>query len=367
MMNSTYDSYWAEYDGLQKAKHQLLRHYLGGWFPILASWQGRVIYLDCHAGRGKHDTGHEGSPILALKILLDHSHRDRILNDTEVRFIFFEKDQTNFDLLCEEIKTMGVLPPNVVIDPYMSDFEKELRKIIDNLHMRNENLAPSLAFVDPFGFSLSMNLLNDLLEFQCCELLVNFMYRFVDMAIHQPSQEKIMDNLFGCKSWRDLSLIEDSEQRALDTINLFSNQLNTKYATFMYMKGANNLLKYALIHVTNHSRGREKMKEALWRVTPDGSFTAYEKDSPFQPALISVDPDLEPLKNDLWATFKGKKTQYSTIRNWLVDTLYLPKYLHQILRGYRNTGIIPATGYGEKFAFKNDPLFEFPNNRADVS
>ena len=65
-MNSTDESYWSDYTGLQHAKHQLLSKYLGGWFPILASANGRVIYIDCYAGRGRHASGHEGSPILAL-------------------------------------------------------------------------------------------------------------------------------------------------------------------------------------------------------------------------------------------------------------------------------------------------------------
>ena len=60
----------------------------GGWFPILGSWSGRVLYIDCHAGRGRHDAGQEGSPILALRVLLEHSHLNRILNDTEVNFIY---------------------------------------------------------------------------------------------------------------------------------------------------------------------------------------------------------------------------------------------------------------------------------------
>ena len=55
--NATNEKYWSEYTGLQEAKHELLSKYLGGWFPILAFSHGRVIYVDCHAGRGSHKTG----------------------------------------------------------------------------------------------------------------------------------------------------------------------------------------------------------------------------------------------------------------------------------------------------------------------
>ena len=95
-MNYTNEKYWSEYDGLQEAKHQLLRRYLDGWFPILTSVHGRVIYVDCHAGRGIHETGQQGSPILALQRLRDHQLRARILDSTEVQFVFFENDLTRF-------------------------------------------------------------------------------------------------------------------------------------------------------------------------------------------------------------------------------------------------------------------------------
>ena len=94
-MGDTNERYWSEYTGLQEAKHQLLRKYLAGWFPILTSFHGRVIYVDCHAGRGIHETGQQGSPILALQGLLTHQLRTQILDSTEVYFIFFENDPTN--------------------------------------------------------------------------------------------------------------------------------------------------------------------------------------------------------------------------------------------------------------------------------
>ena len=66
---TTDEKYWSSYDGLQLAKHTILKRYLGGWFPKLTSAYDRVLYVDCHAGRGRHNTGQEGSPILGLEDL----------------------------------------------------------------------------------------------------------------------------------------------------------------------------------------------------------------------------------------------------------------------------------------------------------
>jgi three-Cys-motif partner protein len=87
--------YWQEYTNLQHVKHALLRRYLGGWFPILSKWHGRVIYIDCHAGRGLHASGQPGSPLVALKTLITHHHLPRILQSAEVCFLFIERDSTN--------------------------------------------------------------------------------------------------------------------------------------------------------------------------------------------------------------------------------------------------------------------------------
>jgi three-Cys-motif partner protein len=366
-MNATDEKYWAEYDGLQHAKHQLLRKYLGGWFPILSSWSGRVLYLDCHAGRGRHRTGHEGSPILALRLLLEHRQRQRILALTEVRFIFFEIDQTNYNLLLKEINTLGQLPRGVWVDNYHDDYEDVLRRTVDNLGSQSERLAPAFAFVDPYGFKLSMDLLNDLLGFPQCELLINFMYRYVDMAIHNPAQAANMDSLFGCRHWRELIGIEDNEERAEKIIALFSSQLRADFVTHMYMRAKNGVLKYVLLHATNHRRGREVMKGAMWAVTPDGSFTAFERHAPAQLVLIVPDPDLEPLREHLWTCFAGKQVRMKEIYDWLVGELYLKSHLHTILRDYRNRKIVDFSDYGDRFAFNRDPLASFPSERQEGS
>src|SRR5690606_19910537 len=123
--------------------------------------------------------------------------------------------------------------------------------------------------------TLSMDLLNALLRIPQFELLINFMYRYVDMAMRLPAQEHNMDRLFGCEQWRALRANEEPAARAEAIIALFVQQLDADYSTHMYLRGANGALKYVLIHASNHPKGREVMKQALWAVVPDGSFTAF--------------------------------------------------------------------------------------------
>lgn len=159
----TDERYWAQYDGLQNAKHQLLTAYLDRWFPILARWSGRVLYIDCHAGRGRHRTGHEGSPILAMRRLLQHRLLPQILASTEVHFVFFEINPKNYALLGREIATLGPTPAGIDVHIHCEDYASVLRQVCEGLRSQERRLAPSFAFLDPYGFTLSMDLLNGLL------------------------------------------------------------------------------------------------------------------------------------------------------------------------------------------------------------
>ena len=113
MAQDTNPQYWREYTNLQHVKHQLIREYLNGWFPKLGFWSGRIVYLDTHAGRGKHETGERGSPVIAIETLLAHSFRDRILEKSEVHFFLIEHDPENVEAFRKEVEILGKLPERV--------------------------------------------------------------------------------------------------------------------------------------------------------------------------------------------------------------------------------------------------------------
>jgi three-Cys-motif partner protein len=107
MAQDTNAEYWSEYTNLQHVKHELIREYLKGWFPKLGFWSGRIVYLDTHAGRGKHAAGQAGSPVMAIDTLLSHSYRERILEKSEVTFVLIEHDPENVDSLRAEVVALG--------------------------------------------------------------------------------------------------------------------------------------------------------------------------------------------------------------------------------------------------------------------
>jgi three-Cys-motif partner protein len=167
------DKYWAEYSNLQRVKHELIRRYLGGWFAKLGSWAGKVLYLDTHAGRGKHLTGQLGSPLIALDTLLKHSHHHRLLQRCEFVFYFIEKDGENLDKLNAEIASLGAFPVGVRIYPVSGDCFSEVGKLVASLRSTRSAMAPAFVFVDPYGFKIPAALLRDLMTAGRVELLIS--------------------------------------------------------------------------------------------------------------------------------------------------------------------------------------------------
>lgn len=56
------------------AKHAILRRYLSAWLPILShgGFQ-KLAYIDAFSGPGSYVGGEDGSPVIALKAMLEHA------------------------------------------------------------------------------------------------------------------------------------------------------------------------------------------------------------------------------------------------------------------------------------------------------
>jgi three-Cys-motif partner protein len=129
-----------------RAKHQLLDRYLGGRYPILSKWSRRVLYIDGFAGRGRYNDGSEGSPLVALRRLLDHRHLPAMQN-TEFVFMFIEHDKSNAESLQAEIDGLKARyspwPPNIRESVRHSTFEAEMHSTVSR---PSRDCLASLAF-----------------------------------------------------------------------------------------------------------------------------------------------------------------------------------------------------------------------------
>jgi three-Cys-motif partner protein len=313
-----------------KAKHELLRHYLGAWFPILSSsGRQRIVFLDGFAGPGIYKGGEPGSPIIALDVLLSHPHFSRWR--TEFVFLFLEPHKQRYQSLLTELERhqqrQGGWPANVRVQTGDMTFEQGAESILTTLDQQRKSLAPTFAFVDPFGFSEApLNLLCRLLAFDTCEVLFTFMFDYVNRFITQEKVSDHLNKLFGTDEYRRAAGLSGEPRRTF-LHDLYQRQLRT-HCEFTYVKsfemiGYNGHTGYYLFHGTRSLTGLSRMKDAMWKVDPGGGFRFSDRLAG-QDVLFRDDAvDVGPLRRALLQRFTGQVTAVAEINHFvLVDTPY---------------------------------------------
>jgi three-Cys-motif partner protein len=281
MTMSTADTnpeYWGEHSKLQQVKHALIRNYLNGWFPKMVlgpTGCGRLLYIDTHAGRGKHLNGKLGSPLVALTTLLDHQSRDKLLQKAEVRFYFIERDAANVAALNQELAAHA-LPSRVFATAEHGDSFQIIEDAITTFEKDGKHLAPGFICVDPYGFRLPGYLLQKLLSYPKVELFVNVIWRELDMAIQRARVDSAsslavtLNSVFDGDNWRKIDAA-DADARADQCADLFRRLTGAKWGTHIRMVD-NGRIRYFLLHLTKSDAGRDLMKECIWMACPDGGY-----------------------------------------------------------------------------------------------
>src|SRR5882724_7175100 len=123
-----------------------------------------------------------GSPIIALQAFLQHAYRARIT--AELIYVFIEEDGRRFARLEEEVGNLGALPGQVKIDVRRGAYEEVFGTVLADIERRGARLAPTFAFIDPFGYSdTSMKLSGRFLQFDRCEVLVYFPLSYLNRFV----------------------------------------------------------------------------------------------------------------------------------------------------------------------------------------
>ncbi len=286
-----------------RGKHEVLRHYLGAWFPILGFTQGRIVFIDGFAGPGQYAGGEEGSPLIALQVLRQHSAKF----EAEVKFGFIEKDRERADHLQKLIDGVKPsLPASCEVDVLPGAFDETMTSVLDELDAQGKQLAPAFVMVDPFGVSdTPMAVIKRILRGDKTEVYVSFMYRDINRFKATPEFERPLTDLFGTDEWRKGIDLEGEAKKDF-FYGLYESQLRKA--------GANNVLHfdlyeanqlvYAIFFATRHWLGADRMKRAIWRVAPFGDFAF--RGTRLKQLTLGLDVDCRPLRKALQDRFKGK-------------------------------------------------------------
>jgi len=282
------------------AKHAILQCYLEAWFPILASRHDRLIYLDGFAGPGRYSKGEDGSPVIALKVAANHQAELR----SQLVFIFVEElmDRAAW-LRDKEIPALN-LPQNFFVRVYQERFAQVLTSALDDLDAKGLTMAPTFAFIDPFGVSgLPFQLIRRLLKRPRCEAFITFMTSTVQRFVTELPEQ--VNELVGDPSAAEK--IRTARDRVATARELYERSLllAARHVRFFQMRDTNDRPIYDLFFATNSDKGHEKMKEAMWKVDATGSFKFSDGLDPDQTVLFSADPG-PGVAGRLWNEFRGR-------------------------------------------------------------
>lgn len=312
------------------AKHEILRRYLDAWAPIMSHWAGRFVYIDGFAGPGEYSGGEEGSPIIAIKSISGNKN----IKHAGIICLFIEADKARYQHLEELVGEIGK-PSFLKVKCYCGKFDETLSDILDYIDKQKETLAPTFAFIDPFGVSHTpFAVIKRLLTNRNCEVLITFMYDELNRFFIDETQREIMDGLFGSDRWQQaISIPSKGREEFLQS--LYKEQLETqaKYVISFKMVNKQNQTDYFLFFATSNLLGLEKMKDAMWKVDSTGTFTFLDLTDLKTPYLIKPEPDFEGLKKRIVDQFKGKTITIEELKEFVLSkTPYCAShYKRQIL------------------------------------
>lgn len=314
-----------------KAKHEILEEYLKPWFPILSKWDENIVYLDGFAGPGIYSKGEEGSPIIAIRTAVEHSLLKKF---KKIVFWFIEKDTERAEKLTEILQQkFPRLPENLSYHVQKAEFASSLESTLDGLEKDGAKLAPTFAFLDPFGFSgLPMMLIKRMLSYEKCEVLITFMTGFV-LRFHDELRENAQNALFGTAEWKKVDKITDPDEKRKFFLSLYVKQLKevagAKFVRTFEMIGKGNQTIYHLVYGTKHWKGLEVMKKAMLTVDKRGIYTFSDNTDPNQTFLLDNSEDenwMPDAANRIFEKFRGQSVTVETTHEFIItDTPYIFK------------------------------------------
>jgi len=315
------------------AKHLLLKRYIDAWFPILGRDHKRLNYIDGFAGPGEYAGGEDGSPILAIKSALQHIENGTLASDVTVNFAFIERKPDYARHLERRLASMRI-PASIKTQTRNEPFHEFLRRLLAETQEAQGQLAPTFAFVDPFGFSgIPFDIVGQTLSYPRCEIFVNIMVDSINRFLHHPS-EKIVSHFpqtFGSDAVLQIRRRQGDRKEAL--LELYRSQLKTKakYVGRFDMRNKRHRSIYSLFFATNSDKGFLKMKEAMWSVDTAGGalFSDADPHGYYTFDLFGTDP----LRRQMIARFHGTLVCMKELERFVIcETDYLPKHAREQLR-----------------------------------
>ena len=327
-----------------KAKHKILKQYLQAWFPIMATTNERIIYVDGFCGRGRYENGDLGSPLIALNAALNCP----IPLTAKLVFRFIDNNLEEIEKLEKEIENLREaksFPKNFDVKARYGNFQETILEIIDYFEKKNQKFPPSFVFIDPFAIKgVSFPVIEKLLKQRKCEFLINFMVGTLNRCLRSPDEKtkKRALDFLGTREDPCITMSSGDRKQCLKVYYGQKLRQSAHYVRHFEMRNLKRSTIYYLFFATNHPKGHYKMKKAMWTVDPGGDFVFSDATDPSQVTLFKNECIIPNLTLALERRYKGKGVvQCDEIIRFIIDgPLFLKEHMTITLRELELSGKI---------------------------
>jgi hypothetical protein len=237
----------------------------------------------------------------------------------------------------------GGRPTNVTVIVEHTDFAVGAQAILQRLN--GKRLAPTFAFIDPFGVKgVPLKLIAQLLAFDKCEVFFNFIY---DTGVCRWLDElpQHMDDLFETPTWRTASRLSGDDRKTALRV-LYEDQLH-QVAGFIYtqafeMIDSRGRTAYYLVYGTRSIEGVKAMKYAMWKVDPSGGVSFSDRVAGQEVFFTEENLIVEPLRRAILDKFRGTTVQVGVVERFVLsETPYREThYKRQVLKPLQDEGLL---------------------------
>jgi three-Cys-motif partner protein len=334
----------------------------------------RICYIDLFAGPGRYKDGTLSTPLVVLQMAIDNYIGDVPLRDLLVT-IFNDKDEATSQSLRDEIEALPDIK-RFKHDPLVLNDEvgEETVKMFKGM-----NLAPTLCFVDPWGYKgLSLELINSVVKGWACECIFFFNYTRINMGLSNPYVTEHMNALFGkekADSLRARLKPLSRQDRELVIVEALCEALNPDGKRYVLPFGFRDergiRTNHHLVFVGKHPLGYEIMKGIMAKESSErnqgvASFE-YSPAGPELPLLHGLSRPLDDLKGSLLSTFAGRQMAMADVyQEHNVATPYVKANYKEALKALEASGKIsalPPAAKRKKNTFADTVLVVFPKKK----
>lgn len=360
-----------------RVKAAIVAKYFWAWAKVIMSAQKvqgreqRVAYVDLFAGPGRYADGTPSTPIRVLeKAIKEPDLRQALIA------LLNDKDGES----AKSLRTAVFSLPGIATlshKPQVSN-EEVGERIVGVL--RGKRLAPTLLFVDPWGYKgLTLDLIGSVLKDWGCDCVFFFNYNRVNAGLNNPAVREHMDSLFGAQraeSIRNESDRLDPREREALIVEELSRALGQTGANFVlpfaFRNERGTRTSHHLIFASKSFKGYEIMKaimagESTQKDQGVASFL-YSPASKRFPTLFELTRPMDDLEEMLLVDFAGEKLSMRAIyEKHSVGKPYIEKNYKNVLAKLEAEGMVSADPpavrrrrQGGKVTFAGHVMVTFP-------